>query len=199
MNNIYTDLTTAAHRAYNRGVQTGSGGNVSVRIKDMSGSMVVKSSGGSFGDCTADGKGWVTMNFDGSHDTAHDKPTREWRLHAALLKHLTNIDAVMHCHAPWSISWADTHDSLPLVTWHSQLKMVVEVPVFDVRAAVVPDEELFDIVEVFKAEVPPAGIILKGHGIVTVGRTAVEAEHALELIEETAQIATLTALLKKEQ
>ena len=38
---IYKDLTTAAHRAYDRGIQTGSGGNLSEKIPGNAG-MVVK-------------------------------------------------------------------------------------------------------------------------------------------------------------
>ena len=42
---IYEDLTLAAHRAYTRGLQTGSGGNMAARIPETQ-SMVVKNSGG---------------------------------------------------------------------------------------------------------------------------------------------------------
>ncbi len=40
------------------------------------------------------------------------------------------------------------------------------------------------------------GFILEGHGIVAIGKDAVEAEHTAELIEETAQIAWLQAIGK---
>ncbi len=195
--NAWADLTLASHRAYTRGVQTGSGGNASARISGQDSMMMVKNSGGSFADCTAEGKGWMPMSFDGEFDAANGKPTREWLLHGALLKELEHVGAVMHCHSPWAISYAEDNDTLPLVTWHSQLKMVVEIPVFDVKAAVVPQEDLAPIIAAFKKDTVLAGIILRGHGIVAVGKTAVDAEHALELIEETAQIATLTKLLRK--
>ena len=73
----YEDLTIAAHRAYTRGLQTGSGGNLSVKIPEEHG-MIVKNSGGSFADCDAKGNGWVAMNFDGTLKEGEvGKPTRD--------------------------------------------------------------------------------------------------------------------------
>lgn len=48
---IAENLVIASKRAYNRGIQTGSGGNVSARIPGTE-TMLVKASGGSLGDCT---------------------------------------------------------------------------------------------------------------------------------------------------
>ena len=58
--NTYEMLEEAAHRAYTRGIQTGNGGNLSARA-DFG--MIVKSSGGSFADCLADGTGWTAAFF----------------------------------------------------------------------------------------------------------------------------------------
>ena len=51
---IAEKLVIASKRAYNRGIQTGSGGNVSARIPGTE-TMLVKASGGSLGDCTPEG------------------------------------------------------------------------------------------------------------------------------------------------
>ena len=105
----YEDLTIAAHRAYTRGLQTGSGGNLSVKIPEEHG-MIVKNSGGSFADCDAKGNGWVAMNFDGTLKEGEvGKPTREWMLHGVLLEHLEDCNAVVHTHSPYTIAWADKH------------------------------------------------------------------------------------------
>lgn len=194
---IYEDLTLAAHRAYTRGIQTGSGGNMAARIPGT-GAMVVKNSGGSFGDCTETGSGWLAMNFDGTLlEGESGKPTREWLLHATLLNALPQYQAVVHFHSPWSIAWANTHDNIPLVTWHSELKMKYAIPVVDVPAAVVPAEYMPEILKLFEKTPDLCGFILKGHGMVALGKTAVAAEHMAEQIEETAQIAVLESLLEK--
>lgn len=193
---VFEDLTLAAQRAYTRGIQTGSGGNMSARIPNYDG-MIVKNSGGSLGDCTSGGQGWIAMRFDGQLlPDESGKPTREWRLHAALLKALPEVDAIVHFHSPYSIVWAQEHACLPQITWHSKLKFGCDIPVVDVPSAVVPECEMTDIVQLFRNNPNLPGFVLRGHGLVAVGKTAVAAEHAAELIEETAQITVLEHLLK---
>lgn len=192
---VLKELTLAAQRAYNRGIQTGNGGNLSARIPDTK-FMMVKGSGGSLADCNENGSGWIMMDFDGIAKEA-GIPTREWQLHAALLKGLPQVGGVVHCHAPWTIAWAKEHDVIPLSTWHSKLKWGVEIPVVDIQAAVVPKEELDGILNIFQKNLKLPAIILRGHGLVALGKNVVEAEHTAEMIEETAQICVLQELLQQ--
>lgn len=194
---ILETLTLAAHRAYDRGIQTGSGGNISARMPGQN-RMVVKSSGGSLADCREDGEGWVTVDFDGRTEDAI-APSREWRLHAALLESLPQIGGIVHCHAPWSIAWSREHDYIPLATWHSRLKWGIEIPILDIQAAIVPPEELPGIVKLFHENRNLPGIVLRGHGLIALGKDAAEAEHTAEMIEETAQICILQELLHQKE
>lgn len=194
---LYTDLTTAAYRAYNRGIQTGSGGNLSacVQGEDI---MIVKSSGGSFSDCTDKGHGWIAMCYDGKVlEGEKGKPTREWKLHSILLEHLKGCNAVVHTHSPYTIAWAHYNSILPMVTWHSDLKIGQAIPVLDIPSAVVSEEESYKILKIFQDNTKLPAVILKGHGIVAIGKNAIEAEHMTELIEETAKIAVLQKILKE--
>ena len=75
---IAEKLVIASKRAYNRGIQTGSGGNVSARIPGTE-TMLVKASGGSLGDCTPEG--FLITDFDGNVVEGAGKPTREALLH----------------------------------------------------------------------------------------------------------------------
>ena len=113
--NTYEMLEEAAHRAYTRGIQTGNGGNLSARA-DFG--MIVKSSGGSFADCLADGTGFVETDLDGSVLSPSGKPTREVVLHGLMYKLCPECGGVMHCHSPWSVAWAYSHDVLPMTTLH---------------------------------------------------------------------------------
>jgi len=65
-------MVLASKRAYHRGIQTGSGGNISVRVpgKDL---MIVKASGSSFEDSTVDG--FLITDFDGNLVEGIGKPT----------------------------------------------------------------------------------------------------------------------------
>ena len=80
---IAEKLVIASKRAYNRGIQTGSGGNVSARIPGTE-TMLVKASGGSLGDCTLEG--FLITDFDGKLIKGNGKPTREALLHGYIYK-----------------------------------------------------------------------------------------------------------------
>ena len=84
-----------------------------------------------------------------------------------------------------------------MTTWHSQLKFGCAIPVVDVPAAVVPAERMEEILQLFRDNPKLPGFVLRGHGMVVVGKTAVAAEHAAEMVEETAQISALQAFLEK--
>lgn len=192
--NTYEMLETAARRAYTRGIQTGNGGNLSAR---MAGGMIVKSSGGSFADCLADGTGFVETDLDGNVLSKTGKPTREVFLHGLMYKLSPESGGVMHCHSPWSIAWAYNHDCLPMTTLHMQLKVGHDIPVFDIPSANVREIDAPLLEAAFKENPKLKAFILRGHGIVALGKDAMEAEHLAELIEETAQIATLKSLQEK--
>ena len=191
---IAEELVIACKRAYNRGIQTGSGGNVSARIpnKDL---MLVKASGSSFGDSTTDG--FLIADFDGNLVEGTGKPTREALLHGYLYKICPNVNAVIHVHSPYAIGWASTKKALPRVTWHSKLKICADIPTLDVPAAIVRKEDLPLVEEIFIENPDLPGFILVDHGIVALGDNAINAEHNAELIEETSQIAILKGIVAK--
>ena len=101
---------------------------------------------------------------------------------------------VMHCHSPWSVAWAYSHDVLPMTTLHVQLKIGYDIPVFDIPSANVRPIDAPLLEAAFRANPKLRAFILRGHGIVALGKDVLEAEHTAELIEETAQIATLKAM-----
>jgi L-ribulose-5-phosphate 4-epimerase len=188
------DLIIAGKRAYKRGIQTGSGGNVSARIPGKN-EMLIKASGSSLEDNAPDG--FVVTDFEGTLISGSGKPSRESLLHGYLYSLNPTIGAIVHVHAPYSIIWANKHDTLPRITWHSQLKIPADIPVLDIPAAMVRREDL-PLVKILFEKIPaiPA-FILKDHGIVALAEDALNAEHTAELIEETAQIAFFELLQEK--
>ena len=112
---IAEKLVIASKRAYNRGIQTGSGGNVSARIPGRN-MMLVKASGGSLGDCTPEG--FLITDFDGNLIEGNGKPTREALLHGYIYKLRPDVNAVVHVHSPYAIGWSSTKKDLLFVTWH---------------------------------------------------------------------------------
>ena len=200
---VAKDLVIACERVYNRKLQTGSGGNVSARIPGTE-HMLVKASGGSMGDCVVDVEkgimeGFVVCDFDGNLITGEGyptgKPTKEATLHGYIYKMCPTVNAVVHVHSPYAIVWSSTKKALPLVTWHSKLKFKSELPTLNVQAAMVREEDVPMVEAMFAQQPDLNAFLLADHGAVALGKTAVAAEHVVELIEETAQVAVLEKLM----
>ena len=193
---LLENLALAAHRAYSRGIQTGSGGNLSSRVGDNL--MLVKSSGGSFADCDATGNGFVLTDLDGEVQKGFPgKPTREVFLHGLMYKLRPDVSGIIHSHSPWAITWSFTKKELPMITQHLKLKFKSPIPVIDIDSPMVRPEDEEQITELFRKTSRLPAFILVGHGVVALGKDALEAEHNAELVEETAQIAVLHALMMR--
>ena len=167
---IAEKLVIASKRAYNRGIQTGSGGNVSARIPGTE-TMLVKASGGSLGDCTPEG--FLITDFDGNVIEGTGKPTREALLHGYIYK------------------------LKPDVTWHSKLKNPEGYPTLDVHAAMVRPEDVPMVEAMFEKTPNINAFLLADHGVVAMGKDPLAAEHTAELVEETAQVAILDKVVEK--
>lgn len=182
----------AARRAYVRGIQTGNGGNISVRVPGEN-LMVVKPSGVSLIDCSPENL--TVTDFDRKIVEGTRKPTRECVLHGELYKHFPAIGGIVHTHSPWAIAWSFTGRDLPLLTMHTRLKLGHPVPVrFFSSPQGVLLEEMPEILRLFQEKPDLTAFILGAHGVVAVGPDVLEAEHTAELIEETAQVAFLYEL-----
>ena len=191
---IAENLVIASKRAYNRGIQTGSGGNVSARIPGSE-TMLVKASGGSLGDCTPEG--FLVTDFDGNLIEGQGKPTREALLHGYIYRLRPDVNAVVHVHSPYAIVWSSSKKNLPLVTWHSKLKNPADYPTLDVHAAMVRPEDVPMVEEMFQKTPDISAFLLADHGVVAMGKDPLAAEHSAEFVEETAQVAILGKLVEK--
>ncbi|MDR1518793.1 MAG: class II aldolase/adducin family protein [Planctomycetota bacterium] len=187
-------LALAAKRAYRRGIQTGSGGNVSARIPGRE-LMLVKASGSSFEDSSVDG--FVVADFDGKLVEGAGKPTREALLHGYLYRICPWMGAVVHAHSPYAIAWAATGKALPLTTWHAKLKLPAEIPALNVPSPMVRTEDFPLVKAIYDATPDLPAFLLVDHGVVAGAADAVNAEHTAELVEETAKIAYLKAVAAK--
>lgn len=180
------DFLQAADRTYTSGIQTGTGGNLSVRVPGTN-LMIVKPSGYSYGQCTEENL--TITDFEGNLQEGTCKPTRESTLHGNLYKRYPNIGGIVHTHSPYAILVSLNMKQLNLVTMHSALKLKKPVQIVDVTTQAVTTEELPKVFKVMDDDPDTAAFILKGHGIVAMSSSAVKAGQIAELIEETAKIA----------
>lgn len=179
------DFLLAAGRTYESGIQTGTGGNLSVRIPGTD-LMIVKPSGFTYGQCSEED---ITItDFDGNLVEGINKPTQESTLHGNLYRRYSKIGGIVHTHSPFAIMVSLVASELPLVTMHSSLKLKNPIKVVDVTTQAVTKEELPKVFSVLDADESASAFILKGHGIVAFSSNCTKAGQIAELIEETAQI-----------
>ncbi|MEE4165503.1 MAG: class II aldolase/adducin family protein [Desulfocapsaceae bacterium] len=189
VSDIQKDMIKTALRAYQIGLQSGNGGNLSCRVPGTD-TVIIKGSGLSFGECSQDN--FVVVNMKGEVTGDGGKPSRELLTHLCIYRLRPDILGIFHTHSPWSIACADGTDEIPLLTGHSRSKLG---PVPVLREQTQATADFAETVENLLTKKPRiAAFVQSGHGIFALGSTIIEAEHHAELVEETAQIALLISL-----
>lgn len=189
---LVDSLSAVAKKMYSFRYEMSDGGNLSIRIPGKN-LMLVKGTNVAFDE--VDAKTVVLTDFDGNVVDGTVKPSKESLLHGVLYAALPHVNAIVHCHSPYATAWAAHHDSLEFATHHAQYKLGV-CPVVDTHSYVVPPEFFPTIVDLFHTNGNMKAFILRGHGQVTVGQSMRDAGYLAELVEETAQIATLSHVTK---
>ena len=191
INTIKEEMIKAAFRAYQLGLQTGNGGNLSCRVP-ASDTIIIKGSGLSFGECTQDN--FVLVTIDGEVMGGSGKPSRELLTHLCIYRLRPDIHGIFHTHSPWSIACADYSREIPLITGHAKAKLG---PVPVLRSEDQATADFARAVEKLLTEKPKLrAFVQSGHGIFGLGEDITQAEHNVELVEETSQIAFLIGLRK---
>ena len=171
-------------RLYEKGLIPALGGNVSFREGDriwITPSAKFKGS--------LEPSDLVELSLDGSV-LRGGKPSKEWRMHLAVYRSRPEVRAVVHAHNPLTVGLCASTDPASSFT-----PFLTEVG----RLAVLPplppgSEELAKAVK--EASKGAEMIVLKGHGVVTLGRDLWEALHRAEALEMAA-LSALTTLLTR--
>ena len=157
---LQEDMLKTASRAYQIGLQTGNGGNLSCRVpgEDI---IIIKGSGLSFGECSHDN--FVAVTISGEVVKGEGKPSRELRTHLSIYRLRPDVLGIFHTHSPWSIACAEDVDEIPLLTGHSRSKLG---PIPVVREHRQATTDFAETVEKLLSEKPGlSAFVQSGHGI----------------------------------
>jgi ribulose-5-phosphate 4-epimerase/fuculose-1-phosphate aldolase len=176
-------IVSVGKSVFDRGLTFGSTGNISARLSD--GAILMTPTNASLGQL--DPGRLSKFSAEGVH-VSGDKPTKEAFLHQCMYCQKRMSGAVVHLHSTHSVAvsiMADTDpgNALPALTAYyvmrvGSLPMVPYFPPGDVALA----QAVRDA-----AERSPA-ILLANHGPVVAGPTLLEAQYAIEELEETAKL-----------
>lgn len=183
------ELIDTARRAFAAGLQTNSGGNLSIRLESAS-AIVITPSGIGFADCNIGNL--LVISLDGAIIEGDLKPSKDLAFHLEIFSIRPDVRAIVHVHSPWATGWAAAGRPVPCITVHSKSKLN-RIPLVPCAPGGKPQGP---------AEVRPVirktdvfGAVFENHGTLGLGKTLQDALNTAELIEETAHIATVKAIV----
>lgn len=186
-------LAEYAHAIYNAKLATGPGGTLSARLPNSE-IIYVKPSGFNLGKLEPEDFIGVDLNtlrvVKGSL-----KPSMELTVLAKCHTARSNVNAVVHAHPPFCIalSSAGLEINTPLYPDHVVfLEKVATLPFY-----VPGSDELAEAVG--EAARSHDCMLLKNHGVITLGSSLREAYYRLEIMEESAKIIVFSSLLASQQ
>jgi len=171
---------------FDRGLTTGSTGNISVRFGD---GWIVTPTNASLGNLCPDSLS--VLDSQGGY-VSGDKPTKEVPLHTAMYETVNQCEAVVHLHSVHSVAVSllpetDPEDALPPLTAYYVMKVG--------KTALVPyhkpgDPLIGDAIRGLAGKY--TSVLLANHGPVMAGKTLEAAVYATEELEETSKLHLLT-------
>ena len=187
------ELIRTAKRAFDAHLQTGTGGNISIRLKQGD-SVAIKPSGVGFCECSLDNL--LVVDLNGTILSGSTRPSKDMPFHLGIYRVRPEVQGIVHVHSPWATAWAALGEEIPTLTAQAKAKLG--------RIPIVPSgpdgskESADCVIEAFRNPAVAAAI-LASHGAVGVGETLLGAEQIIELVEETAHIAAVVRLMKGRQ
>jgi 3-dehydro-4-phosphotetronate decarboxylase len=167
---------------FDRGLTSGSSGNISIRLPD---GMLITPTNSCLGRLDPE----EISRLDSSGNLlSGKKPSKEAFLHSAYYRSRASEQAIVHLHSTWSVAVSclrdvDPENVLPPITAYYVMR-VGRLPLVPYFAP--GDLLLADAVE--RAVVAAKGALLANHGPVIGGRDLENAVYAVEELEETAKL-----------
>ncbi len=186
------ELVATCRKAFARGLVGGAGGNISVRVTGRE-EALISATGVSLGDIAPESV--VRVDLKGQVVEAHGghRPSKETGFHVIAYRLRPQVGAVVHLHPPYATAYAVRGMELPLVTDGARANLK-RVPV--VGHAPSGSAELHRLVEEGLVRNPEAkAILMREHGMFSMGPNLTVAYNLADLVEDTAKIALLSRLI----
>lgn len=178
-------VVRAARGMLDAGLVVGSLGNVSARDPEQPNVIYITPTGLLYTRLSTEDV--VAIDLEGRRVAGGRAPSSEWRLHTAIYRARSEIDAVVHAHGTYAQAWSFLGEPLPARTEELEIFAGGEVRV--TRYAPSGTQELADhTVEALRER---RAALLARHGIVAVGTTPEEALVLCQIVERQAQVAWL--------
>ncbi|MCK9896850.1 L-ribulose-5-phosphate 4-epimerase [Frankia sp. AgB32] len=157
-------------------------GNISARVpgRDL---MVIKPSGISYDELTPESM--VVTDLDGKVVEGDRAPSSDTAAHAYVYRHMPHVGGVVHTHSTYATAWSARGEAIPCSLTMMADEFGGEVPIGPF-ARIGDDSIGQGIVETLTDHRSPA-VLMKNHGVFTIGRSAKAAVKAAVMCEEVAR------------
>ena len=177
---IRQELVTLNQALPEYGLVTWTSGNVSVRDPET-GYVAIKSSGTMFPDLTAESM--VVVDLEGNTIDGQYKPSSDTASHLVIYRHRPEVNGVVHTHSNYATAFAALGQPIPVYLTAQADEFGGPIPCGGF--ALIGGEEIGKIaVETMGSS---AAVLLKNHGVFTVGPTGESALKAAVMVEDIAR------------
>lgn len=188
-NNILEKIVKTAHHIYDKDMILGKAGNISI-IDDSKKFMYITASGTDFKTLCYDDILKVNLE-DLSYVSNDDKvPSMETNLHVNIYKKRSDVRSVVHVHSPYATAFAFSDKKLRQLEGFGEItgEYVAEVDYYPPGSKKLAQHAS----DALKNE---DKVILKDHGVITVGENIDEATLLCEYVEGIAKTQYITHVL----
>ena len=155
--------------------------------------MVIKPSGLSYDDLTPEAM--VLCDLDGKVVEGSLKPSSDTAAHAFVYRSMPDVGGVVHTHSPYATAWAAAGRAIPCVLTAMADEFGGEIPI--APFALIGDEGIGQLVVDALTGHRSAAVLLKNHGVFTIGATARDAVKAAVMCEDAARTVAIAESLGK--
>ncbi|MFC2037497.1 L-ribulose-5-phosphate 4-epimerase [Chloroflexota bacterium] len=185
---IREELVTLNRALPEHGLVTWTSGNVSIR-DPQTGYVAIKASGVKFPDLTPEGI--VVVDLEGNVLEGEQKPSSDTASHLYIYQHRADVNGVVHTHSNYATAFAALGEPIPVYLTAQADEFGGAIPCGGF--ALIGGEQIGKIV--VESIGSSAAILLKSHGVFTIGPTGEAAVKAAVMVEDIARTSWLALQL----
>ena len=185
---IRQELVTLNQALPEHGLVTWTSGNVSIRDPET-GLVAIKSSGTKFEDLTAESM--VVVDLEGKVLDGQYKPSSDTASHLVIYRHRPDVNGVVHTHSNYATAFAALGQEIPVYLTAQADEFGGPIPCGGF--ALIGGEEIGRIAVETMGSSP--AVLLKNHGVFTVGPSGEAALKAAVMVEDIARTTWLALQL----
>lgn len=181
-------LAQLHRRLYESGLVVWTGGNISQRIE---GGFLIKPSGLDYESLTPESM--VLCDLDGSPVSEGYLPSSDVQSHAFVYSNMPEVNGVVHTHSNYASAWAAAGRAIPCVLTAIADEFGGEIPLGPF--AKIGDDSIGRAIVETLTNHRSKAVLMKQHGVFTIGASSKEALKAAVMCEDNAKSAWLAEQL----